>query len=124
MGSSASRLNVPVALYRGLRPAALDLLIELAARVSALSHRSAALTVAGTVTDGRYQRQLGGGDPLGRTGYFFQISRAYASRAQAAAFQAMLDRLQALNLIAWSRGQDTIDITVASDASRAIVSGP
>jgi hypothetical protein len=35
----------------------------------------------------------------------------------------MLDRLQALNLIAWSRGQATISITVASDASRLIADG-
>jgi hypothetical protein len=40
------------------------------------------------------------------------------------AFQAMLDRLQALNLVAWSRRATTIDITVAPDASRAIVNGP
>jgi hypothetical protein len=46
------------------------------------------------------------------------------SRAQAAAFQSMLDRLQALNLIAWVRTPRTIEITVASDASRVIVNGP
>ena len=31
-------------------------------------------------------------------------------------FQAVLDRLQSLNLIAWAREPDTIRITVASDA--------
>jgi hypothetical protein len=36
----------------------------------------------------------------------------------------MLDRLQALDLIAWSREPTTIDVTVASDAGRAIVDGP
>jgi hypothetical protein len=35
----------------------------------------------------------------------------------------MLDRLQALNLIAWTRNLDTIEVTVASDASHVIVSG-
>ena len=36
----------------------------------------------------------------------------------------MLDRLQSLNLIAWERFPDEIEITVASDAGRAIVNGP
>ena len=31
----------------------------------------------------------------------------------------MLDRLQSLNLIAWAREPDAIDITVASDAGLA-----
>ena len=35
----------------------------------------------------------------------------------------MLDRLQALNLIAWQRYPDEIEVTVASDAGRAIVGG-
>jgi hypothetical protein len=124
MGSLASHVGAPAQLYHGLRPPALDLLIELGARVRALAKTSARLTVSSTVTDGRYQQQLGGPDPLATSGYSFQISRTYASRAQAAAFQAMLDRLQALNLIAWSRTQATIQVTVASDASQAIVNGP
>jgi Transglycosylase SLT domain len=124
MGSLASRLGAPRALYRGLRPAALDLLIELAARVRALAHTSAALIVTSTVSDARYQQRLGVSDPEGATGYSFQIARVYASRAQAVAFQAMLDRLQALNVIAWARRLTDIEVTVASDASRVIVNGP
>ena len=39
-----------------------------------------------------------------RQGWSFDISRRYGSgRAQAAAFQFMLDRLQALDLIGWKR---------------------
>ena len=57
------------------------------------------------------------------TGYTFQIARRYGSRAQAEAFQAMLDRLQALNLIAWQRYPDVIEITVAADAGRPIARG-
>jgi hypothetical protein len=124
MGSFARRLGAPAALYRGLRPAALDLLVELAARVRALAGTAAPLTVAGTVSDRRYQQQLRVEDPQARTGYSFQIARRYADRRQAAAFQAMLDRLQSLNLIAWSRSLSTIKVTVASDASRVIVDGP
>jgi Transglycosylase SLT domain len=124
MGSLARRLGAPVGLYRGLRGPALDLLIELADRVRAISRVRAPMTVAGTVTDSRYQQLLGAPDSTATTGYSFQIARRYASRKQALAFQAMLDRLQALNLIAWLRGPGTIEITVASDASRVIVDGP
>ena len=35
------------------------------------------------------------------TGFAFDIRRRYRNGAQAEAFQYMLDRLQALNLIAW-----------------------
>jgi hypothetical protein len=124
MGRLARRFGEPARLYRGLRPAALDLLIELAARVRALSGVSAPLKVTGTVTDKRYADALGGAPVLSSAGWTFQIARDYASRAQAEAFQAMLDRLQALNLIAWTRTLYTIDVTVASDASKAIVNGP
>ena len=126
IASLAHRLGQPAALYRGLRPAALDLLIELAARVRSLSATNAPLIVARAVTDGSYQRLLGGaaGYSVASTGYQFEIERSYASGAQATAFQAMLDRLQALNLIAWTREAMTIDVTVASDAGRAIVDGP
>ncbi|HEY5189024.1 MAG TPA: hypothetical protein VII87_08330, partial [Solirubrobacteraceae bacterium] len=84
----------------------------------------------GAVQDHAYQRQPGASDPegyggysLSTTGYAVDIGRSYASRAQAQAFQAMLDRLQALNLIAWVREAGVIHITVASDASRVIAGG-
>ncbi len=125
IGSLASRLGFTPALYRGLRPAALDLLIELAARVRALSKLPAStLTVTSAASDARYQRLLGVSDPSAGAGWSFTIARTYASRAQAVAFQAMLDRLQALNLIAWERFPSEIEVTVASDASQALVHGP
>jgi hypothetical protein len=124
IGSLASSLHVPAALYHGLRPAALDMLVELAARVRALSGGSAPLVLGSAVLDGQYAQQVANPYTGATTGYAFQIFRRYVSRAQALAFQAMLDRLQALNLIAWERTPETIDITVASDASHAIVDGP
>jgi hypothetical protein len=131
MGSAAPRVGAPAALYRGLRPAALDLLIELAARVRALSGGRAALHVTGTVRDRRYEAALGTADNAPSngyspqtTGYAFEIARRYASPAQAVALQAMLDRLQALNVIAWSRLPAVIQVTVAGDASKVIVDGP
>jgi hypothetical protein len=125
MGSLANRLGQPVAVYRGLRGPALDLLIELAARVRALSGVSAPLRVATTVADREYLKLLPETPaPLTSTGYSFAIERRYANRRQASALQAMLDQLQALNLIAWVRSPQTIEITAASDADRVIVDGP
>jgi hypothetical protein len=125
IGALADRLGVTPAMYHGLRPAALDLLVALAARVRALSHLPAStLTVTSAVTDERYQQRLGVSDPPATAGWSFTIARHYADRAQAGAFQAMLDRLQALDLIAWERFPSEIEITVASDASHALVHGP
>jgi hypothetical protein len=125
LGAGAKQLGVEPALYRGLRPAALELLVELGARVRTLTgDPRAVLIVRGAVADGRYQRAQGVEDPDARTGYTFSIERRYASRRQASAFQATLDRLQALNLIAWTRSPTTIEVTVASDASQVIRNGP
>jgi soluble lytic murein transglycosylase-like protein len=124
IGALATRVGVKPALYRGLRPAALDLLIELAARVRTLSHLPAStLIVTSAVSDERYQQLLGVIDPPAAAGWSFTIARRYASEAQAAAFQAMLDRLQALNLIAWQRFPSEIEVTVASDAAQVLVHG-
>jgi hypothetical protein len=125
IGGLASQLHLTPALYRGLRPEALDLLIELAARVRALSHDPrSTLTLTSAVSDERYQQLLGVSDPPAAAGWSFTIARRYAGPSQAAAFQAMLDRLQALDLIAWERFPSEIEITVSSDASRALVHGP
>jgi hypothetical protein len=124
MGAGARRLGATRALYRGLRTPALDLLIELGTRVRALSGGRAPLIVSSTVLDQTYERQLGIDDPVAASGWTFTVARRYASQAQALAFQTMLDRLQALNLIAWQRYPSEIEITVASDAAQAIVGGP
>jgi hypothetical protein len=125
IGSLARRLGFSPALYRGLRPGALDLLIELAARVRTLSGLPhSTLTVTSAVSDARYQELLGVSDPPAAAGWSFTIARTYVSEAQADAFQAMLDRLQALNLIAWQRFPSVIEVTVAGDAPQALVHGP
>jgi hypothetical protein len=80
--------------------------------------------VAGTVSDAHYQQLMGTIDPPAAGGWSFTIARRYVSNSQALTFQAMLDRLQALNLIAWERFPDVIEVTVASDASAALVNGP
>jgi hypothetical protein len=52
------------------------------------------------------------------SGFRFDIRRDYASGRQAVAFQYMLDRLQALNLIAWVRARDVIHITASRDGGK------
>jgi hypothetical protein len=116
MGAEAARLSAPRALYRGLRPVALRMLIAVAARVRSLSGGVAPLTVLSSVADEQYVHRSGSAFASSSDGYSFQISRRYRRPAQADAFQAVLDRLQALNLIAWSREPGAIDITVARDA--------
>ncbi len=105
-----------------LRPQALGTLYYLADRVQAITHAKAPLTVIGTVQDAATRQALGQRNPTkpgysaSTTGYSFDVARRYASQAQAEAFQAMLDRLQALNVIAWERRPDAIHITVSKRA--------
>jgi hypothetical protein len=118
MGAGAPRIGAPRSLYRGLRPVALRVLIDMAAEVHKLSGLDAPLQIAGTVADQRYQRQEQAiFYPPASTGYSFEIERRYAGGAQAGALQAVLDRLQSLNLVAWAREPATIDVTVAAHAA-------
>jgi hypothetical protein len=79
------------------------------------------------VRDNRYQRLLmrvnanaARSYSMHTTGYAFDIARVYGSRRQAAAFQFVLDRLVALNAIAYIREAAAIHIAVASDAGRKL----
>ena len=122
MGKLAGSLGARRGLYRGLQPGALALLLYLAGRVHAYSN-APALTLDTTVLDESYRQQLPAADPnagtgysLASTGWAFDIRRDYASPAQAAAFQYELERLQARNLIAWTRTPHTIHVVVSSAA--------
>lgn len=123
MGDLARQLKQPRRLYRGLRPEA----YALAAYAVRLTRQAGGpdrpLVVTSTVRDEKYQRLLIGTNgeatqnySLHTTGYAFDVLRRYASRRQALAFQFTLDRLQALNLIAWVREPAAIHITASSDA--------
>jgi hypothetical protein len=83
-----ARLNAPAAA----------LALYLGAQVRAISHEPA-LSITGTADAS------------------FDVSRRYASRAQALAFQYVLDRLRVLDVIDWSRGPREIHITVFKDAA-------
>jgi hypothetical protein len=120
MGELASRVHQSPRLYRALRPQALNILEVIGAGTRAIS-RTRPLVVTSTVRDERYQRvlvrrnaQATRNFSLHTTGWAFDISRDYRSRAQALAFQFMLDRLTALNMIAWVREPGAIHVTVAA----------
>ncbi len=125
MGELAAKLGEQPALYRGLRREALATLAYIGTGVRAISGVRQPLRVTSTVRDERYQQKLRGVDEqatdnysLHTTGYAFDIARDYANRRQAAAFQFLLDRLTALNLIAWVREPGAIHVTVSSEAKR------
>ncbi len=129
MGALAGRLGGRPALYRGLRPQALRLLVYLARWVHDLSGVATPLTVTQAGYDEKYRRLLAARgsrhaarSAMHTTGYAFDILRRYESGAQAAAFQYALERLETLGLIAWSREPSVIHITVASEAGGLRVS--
>jgi hypothetical protein len=120
MGELAGRIGQSARLYRALRPAALAMLEAIGAGTRVIGH-ARPLVVTSTVRDERYQKVLAASDleathaySLHTTGYAFDIARTYVSRAQALAFQFVLDRLTARGLIAWVREPGAIHITVAS----------
>jgi hypothetical protein len=123
MGELAPRVGQHRTLYRALRPEALAVLAYVGAGVHAFAGRGT-LTVTSTVRDARYQQQLVGTNleatpnySLHTTGFAFDIRRRYTAPRQAYAFQFFLDRLQALNLIAWVREPGAIHVTASSDAA-------
>ena len=124
MGELAARLKRSRTTYRGLRKPALDLLAYVGAAVKSISGAEP-LVVTSTVRDRAYQRQLLRRNreatpnySLHTTGWSFDVQRTYASRAQALAFEFMLERLQSHNLIAWVREPAAIHVTVSRDADR------
>jgi len=123
MGELAPRLQQSRRLYRALRPEALAMLAYIGAGVREVSGSKASLVVTSSVRDVPYQRLLTRRNieatrrySLHTTGFAFDVSRDYASRAQAQAFQFFLDRLTAMDLIAWVREPGAIHITVSSRA--------
>jgi hypothetical protein len=123
LGEFAGRLHRRRSLYRHLRPEALGLLVYLAAGTREIGGKATPLSVTSAVRDERYQHLVAAanieathGYSLHTTGFTFDIRRAYSSHREALAFQFMLDRLQALNMIAWVREPSAIHITVSSAA--------
>ena len=125
MGELARRLDQSPEIYRGLRPQALALATFVGESVRELSGTRSPLTVTSTVRDVDYQRLLVRRNPqatpdysLHTTGFAFDVRRRYpGGRRQAEAFQFALDRLQALNLVAWVREPGAIHIAVSGEAA-------
>ena len=131
VGELAPRLDEPRSRYRWLQPGALAVLRFLGAGVQQLSDAPGPLTLTSAARDDRYQRLLTARNieatrnySLHTTGWAFDISRTYASRRQALAFQFLLDRLTALDLIAWVREPGAIHVTVSRDAARFLAARP
>lgn len=107
---------------RSLRDPALILLRRLALGVRSIA-KTAPLVVTKASTTAGGQGFVGEGveaEPSTHaTGYAFDLSRAYRSPAQAQALQFWLDRLTALNLIAWVREPNVIHVTVGPRAGDA-----
>jgi len=117
MGVLAPKLDEPKRLFRALTPEALATLLYLGAGVQAIS-KAGPLTVTSSVRDTAYQDLLVASNPeatqaysLHTTGNAMDLSRTYVSTAQAQAMQFMLDRLSALDMIAWVREPAAIHIT-------------
>jgi hypothetical protein len=121
MGELAPRLEQSPSLYRGLRPDALATLLFIAKEVRrAVPGRT--LEVTSTVRDVPYQERLLGENPeatagfsLHTTGYALDIRRR---RATENALVAVLDRLQALGVIAWVYEPQAIHLTVGPEGER------
>jgi hypothetical protein len=126
-GAGARRLypnGVPATGTKAHKPpaylAALGLRLTTGA---ATDYAPAAATEAVLVYIGAGTKAISGQLPLrvlNAHGIRIDISRHYRSRKQALAFQFMLDRLQAWDLIAWSRTQSTLAIVVGPDAAKVL----
>lgn len=124
VGALARNLDRPPSLYRALRPAGVNALRYLVGGVRAIAPAGSPLTVTGAVRDRRYDSRLEGGPDGGgsqparmhATGFAFDLARRYGSHAQAEAVQFMLDRLTAMNLIAWTRLPGNLHIVASRDA--------
>jgi hypothetical protein len=126
-GDQAHKLGRSRRLYRGLRPATRDVLLFIGGRVHELSGARQPLILTSALRDHRYQRVLMRVNAnaartysIHTTGYAFDIARSYASGAQASAFQFVLDRLVAVNAIAYIREAAAIHVAVASDARKKL----
>jgi hypothetical protein len=122
LGELAPRLEADPALYRGLRPQALEVLVLMTEWVRELNGGGGSLRITSAVRDREYQRALDRRNPeatdaysLHTTGWSFDILREYESGGQAGSFQFVLDRLQALGVIDYAVEPRAIHVTVSGD---------
>ena len=109
--------------YVALRPRAARFLAYVSAKVHELSGEERPLALTRAAYDHEAATTLTPHDPgaaadadVHSTGFAFDIRRRYGSGTQAAAFQWTLERLEALGLIAWTRGRSVIHVVVSPHA--------
>jgi hypothetical protein len=118
----AAALARAPAWQRALRPEALALLRYLALGVREVSKTTPLVVTSASRSVAAEQRDTRGAfgaetpPSTHTTGYAFDLSRAYRSPAQAQALQFWLDRLTALDVIAWTREPEVIHVTVGPRA--------
>ena len=121
MGSRARRLDQPRILYRGLRREALATLLYIAKEYRLIAGRAARrpLRVTSTVRDLPYQAllvetnvQATRAFSLHTTGYAIDIAKPRVESA----LRFLLERLQALNVIAWVEEPGAFHLTVGREA--------
>jgi hypothetical protein len=120
VGALAARVHAKRSLYWALRPAAVTALAYFAAGVRAIVPAGPPLTVTAAVRDRKYEDLLPFGvdssGTLHTSGFSFDIRRNYGTHARAEAVQFMLDRLTAMNLVAWIRLPGVLHVTASGDA--------
>ncbi|HMJ37385.1 MAG TPA: transglycosylase SLT domain-containing protein [Baekduia sp.] len=108
---------------RALRPDALKLLRYLALGVREVAKTAPIVVTSASRSVSAEERSsqgvFGAEAPpsMHTTGFAFDVSRRYRAPAQAQALQFWLDRLTALDLIAWSREPTVIHVTVGPRAT-------
>jgi hypothetical protein len=119
VGAMARALGRRPGMYAALRPQALDVLRYIVREMQAYKP----LKLTSAVRDDRYQRLLTRVNPaathaysLHTTGYAFDIRRSFVSGAEKRSFFRLLDRLQAVNAIAYIPELAALHVAVASDA--------
>jgi soluble lytic murein transglycosylase-like protein len=117
MGSLARRLDQPKILYRGLRPEALATLLYIAKEYRHIAGHGT-LRVTSTVRDLPYQDllvetniQATSEFSLHTTGFAIDIAKPRAESA----LRFLLERLQALDVIAWVEEPGAFHLTVGSE---------
>jgi hypothetical protein len=121
--AGAAQTHTPPGLLLGLRPEAAALLEALGNRVHALAPAASALTLTSAVTDREVQRQLGSDDPTSAAGWSFTLARPPDGR-QSQALDAVLGRMQALDVAAVTGYPSEIEVTASGDAPQVLAGGP
>jgi hypothetical protein len=119
MGSLARRLDQPKILYRGLRPEALATLLYIAKEYRRIAGQGT-LRVTSTVRDLEYQELLVETNiqatdefSLHTTGFAIDIAKPRAESV----LRFLLERLQALDVIAWVEEPGAFHLTVGRDGA-------